>query len=298
MELVATLITGPGLKDLTERRVGTVLDALQAVGWSATQAAWLNKNIACDIFVEGPTLEEARALVRRDFANTGFDFVVQPREQRRKKLLLADMDSTIVVGETLDELADKAGIKDQVAEITARAMRGEIDFKAALFERVNMLKDLPVDRLDQTLAGIVLTPGARTLVRTMRAHGAFTILVSGGFRLFTRHVAAIAGFHEHQANDLIIEDDRLTGRVAEPILDKEAKLALLNRSAAERQIPLSASLTTGDGANDLPMLQAAGLGVAYHAKPVVEAAAPAAIRNGDLTALLYLQGYNFSEFRS
>jgi phosphoserine phosphatase len=132
----------------------------------------------------------------------------------------------------------------------------------------------------------------------MRAHGAFTILVSGGFRFFTRHVAAIAGFHEHQANDLIIEDDRLTGRVAEPILDKEAKLALLNRSAAERQIPLSASLTTGDGANDLPMLQAAGLGVAYHAKPVVEAAAPAAIRNGDLTALLYLQGYNFSDFRS
>jgi len=202
------------------------------------------------------------------------------------------------VGETLDELADKAGIKDQVAEITARAMRGEIDFKAALFERVKMLKDLPVDRLDQTLAGIALTPGARTLVRTMRAHGAFTILVSGGFRFFTRHVAAIAGFHEHQANDLIIEDDRLTGRVAEPILDKEAKLVLLNRSAAEKKIPLSASLTTGDGANDLPMLQAAGLGVAYHAKPVVEAAAPAAIRNGDLTALLYLQGYNFSEFRS
>ena len=298
MELVATLITGPGHKDLTEQRIGTVLDALQAAGWAATQAAWLNKYIACDIFVEGPTLEEARALVRRDFANAGFDFVVQPREQRRKKLLLADMDSTIVVGETLDELADKAGIKDQVAKITARAMRGEIDFKEALFERVNMLKDMPVDRLDQTLAGIALTPGARALVRTMRAHGAFTILVSGGFRYFTRHVAAIAGFHEHRANDLIIEDDRLTGRVAEPILDKEAKLALLNRFAAELHIPLSASLTTGDGANDLPMLQAAGLGVAYHAKPLVEAAAPAAIRNGDLTALLYLQGYNFSEFRS
>ena len=208
------------------------------------------------------------------------------------------MDSTIVVGETLDELAGQAGIKDQVADITARAMRGEIDFKAALFERVNMLKDLPVDRLDQTLAGTALTPGARVLVQTMRAHGAFTVLVSGGFRFFTRHVAAMAGFHEEHANDLIIEGGRLTGRVAEPILDKQAKLDLLNRYAAERQIPLSATLTTGDGANDLPMLQAAGLGVAYHAKPVVEAEAPAAINNGDLTALLYVQGYKFSEFKS
>jgi phosphoserine phosphatase len=298
MKLVATLITDPDRKDLTERKIGTVLDALKATGWSATPAAWLKKNIACDIFFHGPTLDEARALVRREFSKAGFDLVVQPCENRRRKLLLADMDSTIVVGETLDELADQAGIKIQVAEITARAMRGEIDFKGALHERVHMLKDLPVDRLDQTLAGIILTPGARTLVQTMRAHGAFTVLVSGGFRFFTRHVATIAGFHEDQANDLIIENDRLTGRVAEPILDKEAKLALLNRYVVERQIPMSASLTTGDGANDLPMLQAAGLGVAYHAKPVVEGDAPAAIRNGDLTALLYLQGYKYSEFKS
>ena len=298
MELVATLITDPEREDLTERKVATVLEALKAAGWPTNPAAWLKKDVACDIFFSGPTLDEARHRGRRDFSKAGFDLVIQPREGRRRKLLLADMDSTIVMGETLDELADQAGIKDQVAEITARAMQGEIDFKAALHERVNMLKDLPVDRLDKTLAGITLTPGARTLVQTMRAHGAFTVLVSGGFRFFTRHVAAIAGFHEEQANDLIIEHDRLTGRVAEPILDKEAKLSLLKRYAADHQIPMSASLTTGDGANDLPMLQAAGLGVAYHAKPVVEAEAPAAIRNGDLTALLYVQGYKFSEFTS
>lgn len=297
MELVATLITNPDRKDLTERKVETVLDMLTAAGWSASPATWLNKNIACDIRIQGPTLDEARAIARREFSNANFDLVVQRDDHRRKKLLLADMDSTIVVGETLDDLADQAGIKDQVAEITARAMRGDIDFKAALHERVQMLSGLPVDRLHQTRTGIMLTRGARTLVQTMRAHGAHTVLVSGGFRFFTRHVAAIAGFHEDQANDLIIKNDRLTGHVAEPILDKEAKLALLNRYVAERKIFLSESLTTGDGANDLPMLQAAGLGVAYHAKPVVEAEAPAAIRNGDLTALLYLQGYNFSEFR-
>ena len=298
MELVATLITDPDREDLTERKAATVLEALIATGWTATPPAWLQKDIACDIFFHGPTLDEARALARREFSQAGFDVVVQPREHRRKTLLLADMDSTIVVGETLDELADRAGIKDQVAEITARAMRDEVDFKAALFERVNMLRDLPVDRLDQTLAATILTPGARTLVQTMRGHGAFTVLVSGGFRFFTRHVAAMAGFHEEHANDLIIEGERLTGRVAEPVLDKEAKLGLLNRYVAERQIPISATLTTGDGANDLPMLQAAGLGVAYHAKPVVDAAAPAAINQGDLTALLYVQGYKFSDFRS
>ena len=297
MELVATLITDPDREDLTERKVEAVQDALKAAGWSTTHATWLKNAIACDIFFNGPPVAEARALMRRKFSKAGFDLVIQPSENRRKKLLLADMDSTIVVGETLDELAAQAGIKDQVAEITARAMRGEIDFKAALFERVNMLKDLPVDRLDQTLAGIKLTPGARTLVQTMRAHGAFTALVSGGFRFFTRPIAAIVGFHEEQANDLIIENGRLTGGVAEPILDKDTKLALLNRYVAERQIPMSEALTTGDGANDLPMLQAAGLGVAYHAKPVVEAAAAAAIKNGDLTALLYLQGYEFSEFK-
>lgn len=297
MDLVATLITDPERGGLTERKARAVRDAMRDAGWSATPVSWLHEKIACDIFFHGPSLDEARGLARREFSGADFDLVIQPRDDRRKKLLLADMDSTIVTGETLDELADKAGIKDQVARITARAMRGELDFRAALLERVGMLKDLPVDCLDRTLAGVALTPGARTLVQTMRSHGAFTVLVSGGFRFFTRHIAASAGFDRDHANDLIIENDRLTGRVAEPILDKDTKLSLLHRYVGDRKIPLSASLATGDGANDLPMLQAAGLGVAYHAKPVVEAQAPAAIRNGDLTALLYLQGYKFPELK-
>lgn len=297
MELVATLITDPERRDLTTRAVEAVRQAIDGAGGTAAPATWLNEGVACDVLFSGPPLDDARALMRENFAGAGFDVVVQPARDRRRRLLVADMDSTIVIGETLDELADKAGIKDRVAAITARAMRGEIDFKGALRERVGMLKDLPADRLDRTRDGIVLTPGARALVQTMRAHGAFTVLVSGGFRFFTRHVAALAGFDAEQANDLIVEDGRLTGEVAEPILDKDAKLALLNRYVAERRLPGSASLATGDGANDLPMLQAAGLGVAYHAKPVVEAEAPAAIRYGDLTALLYLQGYQFSDFR-
>jgi len=298
MNLAATLIASPDRRDLTERKAETVLEALETAGWPTAPAAWLAKGEACDIVFQGATLEQARALARRDFSSADFDLVIQPADNRRKDLLLSDMDSTIVVGETLNELADQAGIKDQVAKITARAMRGELDFKAALHERVNMLKNLPIDRLDKTLARIELTPGARTLVQTMRANGAYTVLVSGGFQIFTRHVAKLSGFHADHANDLITENGRLTGGVAEPILDKDTKLALLNQYVDERKIPVSKSLTTGDGANDLPMLKAAGLGVAYHAKPMVDAEAPAAIRNGDLTALLYIQGYKSSEFIS
>lgn len=298
MNLVATLVTDPEQAELTEGSASAVVADISAAGWSCAKPVWLNRNIACDIFFDGPSLAQARDQLRRAFSTSEVDLVVQPKDGRRKQLLLADMDSTIVQGETLDDLADKAGIKEQVAEITARAMRGEIDFKAALHERVAMLKDLPVDCLDQTLSDVALTPGARTLVQTMRAHGAFTVLVSGGFRFFTRHIASTVGFDREHANDLIIDNHRLTGRVAEPILDKESKLALLQHYTADRQIPYSATMTTGDGANDLPMIKAAGLGVAYHAKPVVEAEAPAAIRNGDLTALLYLQGYDVSLFKS
>ena len=296
MELVATLITNPTRKDLTGGKADDVRTCIKKEGWSADKVVWLDKDVACDIRFSGPSPAEARKVLKDNLAVADFDLVVQQQENRRKKLLLADMDSTIVVGETLDELADKAGIKEKVAEITARAMRGELDFRAALFERVGMLKNLPVDRLEQTLTGIALTPGARILVQTMRANGAFTVLVSGGFRFFTRHVAATAGFHAEHANELIVEDNKLTGSVAEPVLDKQSKLDLLNRYVSERQLPMDATLTTGDGANDLPMLQEAGLGVAYHAKPIVDAQAPAAIRHGDLTALLYLQGYKVSEF--
>jgi phosphoserine phosphatase len=298
MKFVATLITDPVRADLgadSVERVGAFLTALSA---KVSAPDWLDDSIACDIFVEAETLPPIRDALRAEFGDAAFDLVIQPTEGRRKSLLMADMDSTIVIGETLDELAARAGLKEQISAITERAMRGEIDFKGALRERVGMLKGLAESALTSTLAETVLTGGAETLVRTMRAHGAYTALVSGGFRFFTRHIAGITGFHENRANELLIEDGVLTGEVAEPILDKESKLASLREIAAARDIPLSATMATGDGANDLPMIQASGLGVAFRAKPMVEAKAPASIRHGDLTALLYIQGYRRPEFSS
>jgi phosphoserine phosphatase len=210
-------------------------------------------------------------------------------------LLVADMDSTIVTGETLDELADFAGLKPRIAEITARAMNGELDFKAALRERVGMLKGLPIAALEQTWQRIRLTPGARELVATMRAHGAFAVLVSGGFSFFTSRVAALCGLDQHRSNVLMDDGSVLTGRVAEPILDRDTKLATLIQLAAERGLPLSATLAVGDGANDLDMLRAAGLGVAFRAKPIVAAAADARVDHTDLRALLFAQGYRASD---
>jgi phosphoserine phosphatase len=224
------------------------------------------------------------------------DAFAQPAGERRKKLLVADMDSTIVAEETLDELADFAGLKDKIAAITARSMNGEIDFPTALRERVAMIAGLPEEALSRTLARTNISGGARTLVRTMRAHGAFTALVSGGFRWFTARVAAAVGFDHHEANELVIENGRVSGRVGEPILGREAKLAALERLAAERGLTPVQACAVGDGANDLPMLLAAGLGVAYRAKPVVAAAVPCRVDHADLTALLYFQGYRRSEF--
>jgi phosphoserine phosphatase len=201
------------------------------------------------------------------------------------------MESTIIRQEMLDELADMVGIKDRVADITWRAMNGEIDFKDALRERVALLAGLPAAMLEAAQARVTLMPGARALVATMRAQGARCVLVSGGFKVFTARVRDEVGFDADQANDLEIADGKLTGRPVEPILDKDAKLAALMRIAGENRIPLRETLAVGDGANDLPMLQAAGLGVAYHAKPAVAAGARARIDHGDLTALLYAQGY-------
>jgi phosphoserine phosphatase len=206
------------------------------------------------------------------------------------------MDSTIVTGETLDELADFAGLKPRIAGITARAMNGELDFKAALRERVAMLRGLPVDALERTWERVHLTPGARELVATMRAHGAVAALVSGGFSFFTGRVAALCGFDLHRSNVLLDDGAALTGLVAEPILDRDTKLATLNGLAAEHALPMAATLAVGDGANDLDMLRAAGLGVAFHAKPIVAAAAQARVDHGDLRALLFAQGYRLGEF--
>jgi phosphoserine phosphatase len=221
------------------------------------------------------------------------DLFVQPLAHRQKKLFLADMDSTMIGQECIDELADFVGMKQHVAAITERAMRGEIAFEPALRERVALLKGLAQDIVARVISErITLTAGGRALVQTMRAHGAHTALVSGGFTLFTQHIAAAIGFHEHRANLLIVEDGHFAGRVAEPILGREAKLASLIELRERHQLKPQETMAVGDGANDLAMLEAAGLGVAFHAKPAVAAAAHARIDHGDLSALLFAQGYH------
>ena len=234
--------------------------------------------------------------VRAALAGTVVDVIVTPAQGQRKRLLIADMDSTIIQGETLDDLAAQAGLGETISVITARAMNGELDFKAALRERVAMLRGLPASLLDKTWAGVRLTPGARQLVATMRAHGAYTALVSGGFTFFTSRVAALVGFDLHRSNTLLIRDGRLTGHVAEPILDRAAKLETLRELMKKQGLTAGEALATGDGANDLDMIGAAGLGVAFHAKPIVAAAAGARVDHADLRALLFAQGYPASAF--
>ena len=257
---------------------------------------WLAAPHALDIsFVSHP--EKMLQWVRRSFQAQPFDINVLSIEGRRKKLLVADMDSTIITCECLDELADMAGIKARIATITDRAMKGEIEFATALRERVKLLEGLDVRMLDRVYRERVrLQPGAKQLVATMKAHGARTVLVSGGFTYFTSRVAHDVGFDENQANVLLDDGLSLTGFVKEPVLGREAKLEALVRAADELQIPADQVLAVGDGANDLDMIKRAGLGVAFHAKPIVAQAAGARVDHGDLTALLYLQGYRETEF--
>ncbi len=253
---------------------------------------------ALDLFVDGPPVETHQA-VKAAVGERPVDFAVQPVENRRKRLLIADMDSTIINVECLDELADFAGVKAQVSEITERAMRGELAFEGALRERVGMLKGLSVDALQACYDDRVkLNSGARTLVRTMAEHGARCALVSGGFTFFTSRVAEAAGFHLNRANTLIEEGGKLVGQVGDPILGKEAKLAALQEETSALGLTPADALAVGDGANDLAMIEAAGLGVAYRAKPIVAAQAHAKVDHADLTALLYFQGYTAAEFVS
>jgi phosphoserine phosphatase len=224
------------------------------------------------------------------------DSIVTKTRGRRKALLIADMDSTIVQGETLDDLAAFAGIGDKIAAITKRAMNGELDFKTALRQRVAMLKGLDISALEKTWQQVRLTPGAQELVATMRAKGALTALISGGFTFFTGKVTAQLGFDIHRSNTLLDDGATLTGQVADPILDRDSKLAALNELAAQRGVKLHATLAVGDGANDLDMLRAAGLGIAFHAKPIVAKDARAKVDHADLRALLFAQGYPASMF--
>jgi len=294
MSLVATLICNPVDPALDS----TIVDGARAVLPSPGPAHWLFDEVAVDIPFTGS--EDIAAIVTRLREARGdlpIDIVVQPQAFRRKKLFLADMDSTMIGQECVDELADFAGLKAHVAAITERAMRGEIEFEPALRERVALLKGLSVGVVDEVLARrITLTPGGRELVATMRAHGAYTCLISGGFTLFTKAVAAMIGFQENRANELKVEDGKLTGEVAEPILGRAAKLATLVELRESFDVDEIDTLAVGDGANDLGMIEHAGLGVAYHAKPAVAAVAAARIDFGDLTALLHAQGYKRDEF--
>ncbi len=296
MEYVLTLITDPGRPALDDSMARRVREALAALGGDTGPVAWLAPGSACDIGFEMIVPDQAEAAARQVLAQAPVDVAAQPTLDRRKALLVADMESTIIENEMLDELAEFLGLREHIAAITARAMNGELDFAAALRERVGLLKDLPAKKLDEASRRIKVMPGAATLVATMKAAGAYCALVSGGFTYFTAMVRIALGFDVDHANRLEVDRDRLAGTVAEPILGREAKLEALIRLSAERQLPLTKSLAVGDGANDLPMLQAAGLGVAFRAKPVVAAASRVRIEHGDLTALLYLQGYRREDF--
>lgn len=251
---------------------------------------WLDAHKAADIPVQNALTMAQMKSLRSLFAADRIDALCVPVEGRKKKLLLADMDATIVTTETLDELAAKAGIGEQVAQITTRAMRGELDFKAALFERVGLLKDLPLSALDETLQETVLCAGAEDMVAGMKQSGAMCVLVSGGFTFFTNAIAQACGFNRNHGNTLGIGADTLDGTVKEPILDKDAKLAYLKHYAAELGIDLAQTVAIGDGANDLPMLAAAGLGIGYRPKPVLEENLLNVLKYADLTGVLYAQG--------
>ena len=294
MTLVLTLVAGDF--DRLQQALAEALEAVAGTGRTIEHTEVLGEG-AADIFVAGGDLTALRARASRALAGLAVDHCVQPAERRRKRLLVADMDSTIIGCECLDELADFAGLKAEIAAITERAMAGEIPFEAALSERVGRLAGLELAALQQTYDERVrLNPGARTLARTMAAHGARCLLVSGGFDFFAARVAAAAGFAAHRANRLIDDGARLTGKVGMPILGREAKLAALTQEADALGVCLSQTLAVGDGANDLAMIEAAGLGVAWRAKPVVAARADARVDHADLTALLYFQGYGADEF--
>lgn len=291
MRQVLCVIADPASGAATADLAARLGAALTAAGGMAAAADDLAPGIAFDLPFDHLDPDRAVAAARAAAGTAPVDLVALAAAGRRKRLLIADMESTIIRQEMLDELAELIGRRAEVAAITARAMAGELDFAAAVRERVAMLAGLPATVLDALAERIELTPGAKALVATMRAHGAHTALVSGGFSCFTVRVRAVCSFDEDCANRLEIVDGYLTGRVIEPILGRDAKRAVLAERCAALGLAPEAVLAVGDGANDLPMLKAAGLGVAFHAKPAVRQAMPARIDHGDLTALLYLQGF-------
>jgi phosphoserine phosphatase len=291
--LVATLIANPSEPAVTDE---IVTRATRALG-QETEQAILARGIAADLVISGAQdIKAVEAALRQALDGESIDIVVQPSAHRRKRLFLADMDSTMIGQECIDELADYVGLKSEVSEITERAMRGEIAFEPALRERVALLRNLPVNVVDEIIEKrITLTPGGTGLVRTMRANGAYTCLVSGGFTLFTGPIGAKIGFHEDRSNRLILDGEKLAGLVEEPILGRKAKLATLIELRTRFGLAPHETMAVGDGANDLAMLGEAGLGVAFRAKPAVAAAAHARLDHADLSALLYVQGCKAGE---
>jgi phosphoserine phosphatase len=303
MSYVATLISAPGRSAVTAALAARAAEKLP----QARLGAWLPPGVAVDIVFDGladqasvtaALLKKLTQELRDVIGAAPVDVVVQPQDGRRKKLLVADMDSTMIGQECIDELADYAGVKARVAAITERAMRGEIAFAPALRERVALLKGLPAATIDQVIAERIRpNPGAATLVKTMRAHGAYTCVVTGGFTAFMAPLAATIGFDEYHANTLLTDAaGRLTGEVAEPVLGRDAKRDTLLALQQRLRLRRDETLAVGDGANDVPMIEAAGLGVAFHGKPALRDAAHVRIDHGDLTALLYAQGYRRAEF--
>ncbi|GGJ65638.1 phosphoserine phosphatase SerB [Sphingopyxis bauzanensis] len=284
---VATLIAAG---KLTDEVVREAIDRLDATGHDVGAPHWLDEGDAADIVFHGSLVSARKELALMDHGS--LDTIVQPQGDRTKKLIIADMDSTMITVECIDELADYAGLKPEIAAITERAMRGELDFRAALIERVGLLAGMPGATLVECrMERVKLTRGARTLVQTMKAHGAHSVLVSGGFMPFAGPVGEAIGFDKVLANELEIRDGKLTGKVIEPIVDSAAKLETLKAEAAKYGLPLAATLAVGDGANDIPMITSAGLGVGYYPHPAAGEAAAAVVRHHDLTALLWAQGY-------
>lgn len=287
---IVSLLTNPASPVLDRTAVELLRNA-----WGGGEVNWLDYGIAAEFPVE--TAPENLWEVWEQFQTMSIDLALQKAEGRKKRMLIADMDSTMIQQECIDELADEAGVGAYVASITARAMNGELDFEDALRERVGLLKGLPIAVIDQVIEKrITLMPGGATLLATMKANGGYAALVSGGFTAFTARIAATLGFDENRANTLLTDGDSLSGQVADPILGKQAKLDALNDITARLGISPADAVAVGDGANDLAMLNAAGMGVALHAKPSVQAQSQIRINHGDLTALLYLQGYARADF--